>query len=269
MPDQTYRDKVVILTGASSGIGRALALLLAEQGAWLALGARDLARLQEVAAACEARGGKALAVQTDVSKEGDCRWLVEHTAEVYDRVDLLVNNAGITMWARFDEMRSLQPFQEIMRVNYLGSVYCTYYALPHLKSSCGQIVAVASLSGKTGVPLRSGYAASKHAMVGFFDSLRIELAGSGVDVTIVYPDFVRTETHARGFGAEGTPLGTSPLHVEGVMSAEECARHILSAATNRRRDAILSWRGRLGLWLKLIAPAIVDHIASRAIARGR
>jgi short-subunit dehydrogenase len=269
MPDQTYRDKVVIVTGASSGIGRALALLLAEQGARLALGARNLARLQEVAAACETRGGKALAIQTDVSKEGDCRWLVDHTADTCGGVDLLINNAGITMWARCDEMETLKPFQDIMRVNYLGSVYCTYFALPHLKRSRGQIVAVASLAGKTGVPLRSGYAASKHAVVGFFDSLRIELAGSGVGISVVYPDFVRTETHARAFGADGAPLGKSPLQAERVMTAEECAQHILAAAASRRRDTILGLRGRLGLWLKLIAPGLVDRMASRAIARGR
>lgn len=168
-----FRDNVVVITGASDGIGREMALQLAGQGAWLALAARDAQKLEAVAAECRARGGRALAVPTDVGDQAQCRALVDRTLAEFGRVDTLVNNAGVSMWARFDQVTELAPFETMMRVNYLGSVYCTHAALPHLKRTRGRIVGVSSLTGRAGVPTRSGYAASKHAMAGFFDSLRI------------------------------------------------------------------------------------------------
>ncbi len=269
MSQPTFRDNVMILTGASSGIGRALALELAGQGAWLALAARNTQRLESVAAECRERGGKAIVVPTDVAIEAQCRALVERAVAEFGRLDTLINNAGISMWARFEELQTLAPLEEIMRVNYLGAAYCTFYALPHLKRTRGRIVAVSSLAGKGGVPTRSGYAASKHAMVGFFDSLRIELAGTGVTVTIVYPDFVTSEIRERAYGADGRPLGVSPVREKEVMSAETCAGLIAKAAAERRRELIMGTRGKVGLWLKLIAPAVVDRIAAKAIKEGK
>ncbi|HEX8691706.1 MAG TPA: SDR family oxidoreductase [Longimicrobium sp.] len=266
-----FRDNVVVLTGASAGIGREMALQLAAQGALLALAARDAAKLEEVAAECRARGARALAVPTDVGDEAQCRALVERAVAEHGRIDTLVNNAGIGMWARFDEMTSLEPFERIMRVNYLGSVYCTFYALPHLKRTRGRIVGVNSLTGRTGVPTRSGYAASKHAMAGFFDSIRIELEGSGVTVTMVYPGFVATEIRERAFGPDGRPLGAgnSPVREREVMDAAECARQTLVAAARRRRELIMTLRGKVGAKLKLVAPGLVDRIARRAIEQGK
>jgi short-subunit dehydrogenase len=271
MADAPFRDNVVILTGASAGIGREMALQLAAQGALLALAARDAAKLEETAAECRARGGRAIAVPTDVGDEAQCRALVERTVAEYGRVDTLVNNAGISMWARFDEVRDLGAFERIMRINYLGSVYCAFYALPHLKKTRGRIVGVSSLTGKTGVPTRSGYAASKHAMTGFFDSVRIELDGSGVTVTMVYPGFVATEIRERAFGPDGRPLGAgnSPVREREVMTAEECARQIVEAAASRRRELIMTARGKIGWILKLVAPTLVDRIAKKAIAEGK
>jgi NAD(P)-dependent dehydrogenase (short-subunit alcohol dehydrogenase family) len=259
---------VVVLTGASRGIGRAMALQLAAQGAWLALAARDEAGLAELAAECEGRGGRAVAIPTDVADEHQCAALIARTANAYGRIDTLINNAGITMWALFEQVTDLSVFERILRVNYLGSVWCTWHALPHLRASRGRIVAVSSLTGKTGVPTRSGYAASKHAMNGFFDTLRIELAGSGVSVTVACPDFVATEIRERAYGADGKPLGTSPVHEGRVMTAETCARLILDGAAARKRELILSGRGKLGLWLKLLAPGLVDRIARKAIDQG-
>ena len=115
------------------------------------------------------------------------------------------------MWARLDEMQDLSLYEELMRTNYFGAIYPTFYALPHLKKSRGRIVVVSSLAGLTGVPERTGYAATKHALFGFFESLRIELQGTGVTVTMVAPDFVRSEIHRRAIGADGKPLGASPL----------------------------------------------------------
>jgi NAD(P)-dependent dehydrogenase (short-subunit alcohol dehydrogenase family) len=168
-----FTEKVVVITGASRGIGAELAYQLSEQGARLALAARDISRLETVAGQCQARGGEAICIPTDVSEAILCQDLIEGAVKHFGRLDMLVNNAGITMWAKFEEVQDLTIYEKIMRVNYLGSVFCTYYALPYLKQSRGRLVAVSSLTGKAGVPTRSGYAASKHAMVGFFDSLRM------------------------------------------------------------------------------------------------
>ena len=222
-----------------------------------------------VAGECQARGGKAIAIVTDVSEQAQCAELIQRTVDHYDRIDMLVNNAGITMWANFEDVSDISFYEQIMRVNYLGSVYCTYYALPFLKKTKGQIIGISSLAGKNGIPKRSGYAASKHAMVGFFDTLRIELAEYGISVTMIYPDFVATETRKRALGADGKPIGKSPVRESEVMSAEKCAKLIIQAAATRKRELIMTWRGKVGLWVKLIAPGVVDRIAKKAIIEGR
>jgi short-subunit dehydrogenase len=155
-----------------------------------------------------------------------------------------------------------------MRVNYLGPVLLTHHALPHLKRARGRIAVVASVAGLTGVPTRTGYAASKHAVFGFFDSLRIELESAGVTVTMIAPDFVLSEIHRRALGPDGRPLGRSPLHEARIMTAEECARRIVPAIERRRRLLITSRRGRAGRWVRLVAPGLIDRIARRAIASG-
>ncbi len=180
----------IILTGASEGIGRALALALAARRARLVLAARDASRLESLARECRTAGGEAIAVPTDVANAQDCEWLVAESMKALGGIDIVIHNAGITMWSRFDAVADLEIFERLLEVNYLAPVRLTALTLPHLKTSKGLIVAVASLAGLTGVPERSGYAASKHALIGFFDSLRIELQGSGVDVSVVAPDFV-------------------------------------------------------------------------------
>ncbi|HEX7973167.1 MAG TPA: SDR family oxidoreductase [Anaerolineales bacterium] len=269
MTDDVFHENVVVLTGASRGIGRALARALAGRGAWLALAARDIARLEQVAEECRGLGGRAFALQTDVCDQTQCQRLIARSVNEYGRIDTLINNAGVTMWARFEDLQDLAPLETVMRTNYFGSVYCTYAALPYLKRAHGRIVAISSLAGKSGIPTRSGYAASKHAMQGFFDSLRIELAGYGVSVTIVCPDFVASEARGRAFGPDGAPLGKSPVQESKVMTAETCARLTLKAAARRQREEIMGLRGKAGMWLKMIAPGLVDRIARRAIERGR
>lgn len=269
MNEQPFKDKVIVITGASSGIGWELARQLAGQGARLALAARQAEKLAELSMLCRGLGGEALAVPTDVSDEKQCQALIEKTVKTYGGIDMLVNNAGITMWARFDEVTDLSIYEKLMKVNYLGSVYCTYYALPYLKQSGGRILAVSSLTGKGGVPTRTGYAATKHAMAGFFDSLRVELAGSGVSVTVVYPGFVDTGIQSRGFKGDGKPLGRNPLQADKVMTSETCACIIIDTVTARRREEVMTLRGKLGQWIKLIAPSVVDRIASKAIEEGK
>ena len=261
----TYTGRTVLITGASSGIGRALALELAHRGAQLSLNARDADRLGETASACAAAGAAVLAVPGDVSRPEDCRAIVARTVDRFRGLDALVNNAGMTMWARIDALTDLAPLERLLAVNYLGAAYATAAALPYLKNSRGLIVAVASIAGLTGVPERAGYAASKHAMVGFFESLRIELQGSGVDVTIVAPDFVKSELHKGALGADGRPLGATPMDEPHIMTSEQCAHLIVRAMSRRQRLLITSGRGRLGRWARLVAPALVDRIAARAI----
>jgi short-subunit dehydrogenase len=257
--------KSVLITGASEGIGRALALELAPLGARLALNARSAQRLQATAHDCVALGAEAVALPGDVSQRQDCQGLIAATIERFGRLDVLVNNAGITMWSRFDAVVDFSVFERLLAVNYLGPMWLTAAALPHLKQSRGLIVAIASIAGLTGVPERTGYAASKHAMVGFFESLRIELRGSGVAVSIIAPDFVVSQIHRRAVGPDGKPLGTTPMQESRIMSADECARLTVRAMQRRQRLAILSARGRVGRWARLIAPGMVDRIAQRAI----
>ena len=269
MSASPFFENVIIITGASVGIGREMAFQLAEQGAWLALAARRADQLEQVAEECRQRGARAIAVATDVADEAQCAALIEASVAEYGRIDTLVNNAGITMTARFDEMKSLEPFDTVMRVNYLGSVYCTHYALPHLKKSKGRIVGVASLTGKFGVPERTGYAASKHAMAGLFDSLRIELVGSGVTVTMVYPGYVATGVRRQGLGADGQPAGHDRTRGSEIMQVDTCARLIIKAAARRRRQLVMTVQAKFGLWLRLIAPGLVDWLALRAVEKGK
>lgn len=269
MNNFNFFENVVIITGASAGIGKALALQLVKQGAWLSLADRDVKKLDEVAIQCRRHACKALTVPVDVAQQSQCKNLIEQTVAEYGRIDTLINNAGITMWARFEDIQDLTLIEQIMRVNYFGSVYCTYYALPYLKETQGRIVGISSLTGKTGVPTRSGYAASKHAMAGFFDTIRIELADYGVSVTMIYPGFVATEIRQRAFGPDGWPLGKSPVREDKVMTVETCARLIAQAAAQRKRELVMTLRGRLGLWLKLISPRLVDRFAINAIKERR
>ena len=172
----SLRENVAVLTGASSGIGRELALQFAQGGAWLALAARGLAKLEEVAEQCRQHGGRVLTVPTDVTQESQCRNLVTRTVREFGRIDTLINNAGIGLHARFDEIRDLSLLERVIQVNFYGSMYCTHHALPYLKRTQGRLVAVSSLCGRFPTPMAAIYGASKHAMAGFFDSLRVELA---------------------------------------------------------------------------------------------
>lgn len=265
----SFEGRVVVLTGASEGIGRALALGLASARACLVLAARSAERLSSLSDECIACGAEVLAVPTDVSQRADCEALIDAALARFGAIDMLLHNAGSTMWSRLDELEDPLLLERLMRVNYLGAAWLTWQALPALVAARGRIVAVASLAGLVGVPTRTGYSASKHAMIGFFDSLRIELADTGVSVTVVAPDFVRSEIHRRAIGPDGRPLGASPMQEAKIMTAAECADIILRAALQRRRLVVTSLRGRALRWLQLLAPALVDRLAARAIRTRR
>ena len=264
---KTWAQHVIVITGASSGIGKALAYVLAPQSPQLVLVARDGHRLGEVANRCEALGATTLVVPTDVSDPQACSEMIQATISNFSRIDVLVNNAGMSMWSTVEEVQDVACFQAIMGVNFMGSVYCTKFALPYLKQSEGRIVAISSVAGLTGVPSHAVYSASKHAMNGFFESLRIELSGTRVSVTIVAPDFVQSEIFARSLGADGKPLGRQLQDHGTFLRAEACAAIIVKAMARRKRLVVTSMRGKVGKWVKLCFPRIIDWVAQKSMAK--
>lgn len=262
--------QVIVLTGASDGIGAEMARQLAQrhgsQGA-LVLAARNVERLQAVAAQCRARGAQALVHPTDVSVQAECRALIQAAVQAYGRLDTLINNAGMSAHALLREVEDLGWYEQLMRINHWGAVWCTHAALPHLLASRGRLCAVSSLAGLVGVPGRTAYSATKFAMTGFFEALRAELIGTGVSVTTAYPGVVATEIRRRGYDAAGRPAGKSGLDERGAMPVDTCARLILDGLEQRRREVVMTAQGRLGRWLKLLAPALVDRMALAALSR--
>jgi short-subunit dehydrogenase len=251
--------KVIIVTGASSGIGAALAQQLAVKGARLALAARSVDKLQAVADACPG----SIPIPTDVSDPAACQNLITKAIDAFGKLDILVNNAGVSMLSRFEAIEDLTILDKLMQTNYFGVVHCTHAALPYLKKTQGLIVGISSLAGKTGVPLRTGYSASKHALEGFLDSLRIELMGTGVGVSIISLDFVDTEIRQHSFAKDGKPLGRNPLSHRRMMSAEDCARRIIKAIEKRKREVLMG-RGRWLVWGKLLLPQLVDYLTKKS-----
>ncbi|AEG93666.1 SDR family oxidoreductase [Ramlibacter tataouinensis] len=260
--------KTCVITGASDGIGAEMARQLAARGGVsLVLAARNADRLAAVAAQCERADAPVLAVPTDVALEAQCRALIDAAVARFGRLDALVNNAGISAQALLEQVRAedLHWYEDLMRVNLWGSVWCTHAALPHLKAARGQLVAVSSLAGLVGVPGRTAYSASKFAMTGFFEALRAELKPAGVAVTIAYPGVVATRIRHHGLNARGEPAGSSGLKEDKAMSVEECARLIIRGMDLRQREVVMTAQGRLGRWLKLIAPGKVEDLALAAL----
>jgi len=261
--------QVIVVTGASDGIGAEMARQWSARGERVALvlAARSVDKLEAVAAQCRARGAAVVVQRCDVSVQAECVALIDAAVAAFGRIDLLVNNAGMSAHARLDEVADLAWYETLMRINHWGAVWCTHAALPHLKRTQGRLVAVASLAGLVGVPGRTAYSGSKFAMVGFFEALRTELLASGVSVTLAYPGVVATETRRRGYGADGRAAGTSGLDEAGAMPVETCAQLIVEGAEARRRDVVMTVRGKLGRWLKLIVPGLVDRLAIAALTR--
>ena len=258
--------QVVIITGASEGIGAELARQLAQsQGSAVALvlAARQAPKLEAVAATCRQHGAEVLCVPTDVGVQADCQALIAQAVQQFGRIDTLINNAGMSAHAMLHEVDAghLGWYEDLMRVNLWGTVWCTHAALPHLKAARGRLVGVSSLAGLVGVPGRTAYCATKFAMNGFLEALRTELMADGVSVTIAYPGVVDTDIRRRGYNAQGQPAGTSGLREDKAMPVDVCARKILQGTQRRQRDVLMSPLGQIGRWLKLIMPARIDRMA--------
>ncbi len=268
MAKDIFREKAVIVTGASSGIGKAVALQLADEGAWLALAARDARRIDELAMVCQQSGGKAIAIPTDVADEHQCRMLVQRTKETYGHIAMIINNAGIDVVSKLEDLPDLHLFKQVMDVNFYGTVYCTYYALPYLKETSGRIVNISSLGGVMAIPFNTSYVASKFAVNGFSDSLRMELTETEVSVTVICPYWVVTEFHERYLDKNGQPKGSAgrAIYTDKMMTATRCAKIILKAARQRKREVLMG-PGRMGILLKLIIPNLIDKMTIEAVLR--
>ena len=261
----------MIITGASSGLGAALAQEFARRGASVTLFSPQEAEQAEVARQCVELGGKAVSVVGDVTLREDCERMVAQAVESFGGVDYLIANAGISMWARFEEVEDLDIFKRLIDINYLGAVNCVYFALPQLMKTGGMITAITSIQGKIGVPSHTGYVAAKHALQGFCESLRMELSGTGVDILTVLPHWLRgTGLRQNALSGSGNTLGeSSRKHSSESVSVEEASVAIVSAIQKRRSELVIPWKLKLLMWLNLAKPSWAESIIRRAMKKQR
>ncbi|HEX2969274.1 MAG TPA: SDR family oxidoreductase [Bacteroidales bacterium] len=253
-----FNDKVVIVTGASSGIGEAVAREFAKNGSKVVLAARSEENLIRITNEISKAGQNAVYVRTDVSRESDCRNLIEKTIEKFGTIDILVNNAGISMRACFDNV-DLNVLHRLMNVNFWGTVYCTKYALPYLVKNKGSLIGVSSVAGFHGLPGRTGYSASKFAIHGFLETIRIENLNKGLHVMIIAPGFTATEIRKHALNADGSEQGKSPLDEGSLSTPEYVAKWVLKGIRKKKRNKLLTWSGRLTALFQRIVPDLVDR----------
>jgi len=257
-------NKVVIITGASSGIGKALTYELAKRKAKLVLAARRIDKLNELAASLV--NTDILTVEADVSDETDCKKIIDKTIERFGTIDVLINNAGISMRAIFEEL-DLNVIRQVMDINFWGTVYCTKYALPFLLKSKGSVVGVSSVAGFKGLPGRTGYSASKFAIGGFLEVLRIENLKKGLHVLLACPGFTTSNIRNTALAKDGSMQGESPRDEDKMMSAEEVARHIANAIVKRKRSIILTTQGKMVVLFSKFFPKWTDKMVYNHMAK--
>ena len=261
------KDKIIIITGASSGIGKSLAFEFAKRGANLVLAARQYVTLCELTdELINQHHIKAIAVQCDVTKEEDCDHLIKQALVTFNKIDVLVNNAGISMRALFVDT-DLAVLKSVMDVNFWGTVYCTKYALPEILKTKGTVVGVSSIAGYKGLPGRTGYSASKFAMNGFLDVLRIENLKTGIHVLTACPGFTASNIRNRSLDKSGKQQGESTMHEEKMMSSDEVAKIIADGIENRARTLIMTGQGKLMVFLNKFFPGLVDKLVYNTIAK--
>ncbi len=260
------KNKVVIVTGASSGIGLATAKEFAGLGAKVVMAARNYEKLLLIEKELKSTGYEALAVKTDVCQLEDCENLISKTVETYGGIDILVNNAGISMRALFDNL-DMKVMHQLMDVNFWGTVYCTKYALPYLIESKGSLIGISSIAGFHGLPGRSGYSASKFAMHGFLETIRIENLKKGLHVMILSAGFTKSEIRKNALTANGNPQGFTPRDENKMMMPEEVAKELIRAIRKKKRNKILTIEGQLTALFQRIIPHTVDRVAYNKMAK--
>ena len=262
---QGLQDKVIIVTGASSGIGLASARQFGSEGALVVMASRSLDKLRELAPSV-APPERVLCVKCDVTLEEDCRTLIEAAVARFGRIDILVNNAGVSMRAMFKDL-DLKVIHRLMDVNFWGTVYCTKYALPYLLETKGSVVGVVSVAGFSALPARTGYSASKYAIRGFLDTLRIEHLKDGLHVLVFAPGYTASNVRRAALTADGTPQGETPLDEGRLMSAEDCAKRLSRALCRRRSQVVLTLLGRATVRVHNLFPRLLDRLTYRYVAR--
>ncbi len=259
-------QKVVVITGGSSGIGEALAYKFASAKAMVVIGARNTEGLKRVADKILSDGGQATWLQTDVTKEGDCKNLILKAVDTYGRIDILINNAGVSMRAIFKDV-DLNVLKRLMDVNFWGTVYCTKHALPYLLEQKGSVVGVSSVAGYKGLPGRTGYSASKFAMNGFMESLRIENLKTDLHVLMAFPGVTTSNIRNAALNAQGKMQGESPREEGEMMSPEQVAHHIYRAVIRRRSRLILSREGRIIHFLNKLVPDLLNQLIFKQMSK--
>ncbi len=262
------KNKVVIITGASSGIGEACAIEFANKGANIVIAARNMDKLDAVAVKIKKIGVDVLAVKCDVSIQADCENMVKETIAKFGRIDTLINNAGISMRAVFNDME-VDVLEKVMNINFYGTVYCTKYALPHILKNKGSVVGVSSIAGYVGLPARTGYSASKFAMQGFLEALRTENLKNNLHVMVACPGFTASNIRNTALSSDGSVQGESPRDEQKMMTSAEVAQYIVNGVEKRKRTLILTTQGKLVVFLSKWFPSFVEkqvfnHMAKEA-----
>lgn len=261
-----FKDKVIIITGASSGIGLATARLFASMGAKLSLAARSIDRLESLASELTDDRSRILCVRTDVSVEEDCRRLIEETVRRFGKIDILINNAGISMRAPFMDV-NLEVIKKLMNVNFWGTVYCSKYALPEILKTKGSIAGVISTAGYVAIPGRTGYVTSKYAIRGFLETLRIEHLYDGINILVFAPGYTASNVRNAALLADGSPQGYSPKDEGKLMSAEKVAEKLAYGLYRRKKEMILTALGYWDIWLYRRFPRLMDRVQLYYIRR--
>ncbi|MCU0450794.1 MAG: SDR family oxidoreductase [Bernardetiaceae bacterium] len=260
------KNKVVIVTGGTSGIGRALAQEFGRQGAKVVITGRNLAALAATEAQLTAQGIEVLALQADARREADNQHLAQATLARFGRIDVLINNAGISMRALFNDA-DLDVIRQVMDVNFYGAVSATKFCLPHIIEQQGSVVGISSIAGYRGLPARTGYSASKFALQGFLEALRSEMIPHGVHVLTACPGFTASSIRERALAADGSVQGESPRDEGQMMTAEECAQHIYRATVKRRKILLLTTQGKITVWLNKLFPGWMDRVVYNYLAK--
>ncbi|MFT2008075.1 SDR family oxidoreductase [Pontibacter sp. 13R65] len=260
------KDKVVLITGGTSGIGKACAFAFGRAGAKVAFSGRDEKRLQETAQELQAAGIETIAIKADVAVEQECERMVAETVAKFGKLDILINNAGISMRALFQDL-DLDVIRKVMDINFWGTVYSTKFALPYIQAAKGSIIGISSIAGYRGLPARTGYSASKFAMHGFLETLRTELLHTGVHVLIACPGFTASNIRNSALAANGQQQGETPREEEKMMSAEEVAERILKATQQRKRDLVMTMQGKMAVWVNKLFPSLADKLVYNVMAK--
>lgn len=260
------KDKVVIITGGSSGIGKALAEKFGKHGSRILITGRNASDLDVAVNELKKQGIDASGFVADVSREEDNMRMAEEAIKRFGRIDILINNAGITMRALFDEV-DLDVIKKVMDINFFGVLYATKYCLPEILKNKGSVVGISSVAGFRGLPARAGYSSSKFALNGFLEVLRTEMLKRDVHVMTACPGFTTSNIRKRSLTKDGTVQGDSPRNEDKMMSAEECALHIYNGVVNRKKILILTLQGKFAVFLNKWLPGLADKLVYNVMAK--